>query len=199
MLRHLVYPFLPYRSVVVPFLILSLIVAPCWLAFRLYRARAVGHSPSLRREALLLIFALYLCGVAAATLAPNHNPRLLAMDTTRIELLPNLASLTCSSPSLPTDSRARFFCMYNVKGNVLLFFPLGILIPLVWKRLRFWRGIQIAIGLSFAIEFLQFLSRAWGSYRSADINDVILNVFGASLGMMLAFLLTLHRRRAATR
>ena len=197
MLRHLVYPLLQYRSVVVPFLVLSLIGTPCWLAFRLYRARAVGHPLSFRREALLLIFVLYLCGVAAATLAPNHNPRLLAIHTTRVELRPNLASLTCSSALLPTGSKARFFCMYNVKGNILLFFPLGILIPLVWRRLRFWRGIQIAIALSFTIEFLQLLSREWGSYRSADINDVILNVLGASLGMMLVSLVTLPSRRAA--
>jgi glycopeptide antibiotics resistance protein len=74
----------------------------------------------------------------------------------------------------------------------MLFFPLGILIPLVWRRLRFWRGIQIAIALSSSIELVQYLSRAW-SNRSADVNDVVLNVLGASLGLVLVSLLRLRR------
>jgi glycopeptide antibiotics resistance protein len=75
----------------------------------------------------------------------------------------------------------------------MLFFPLGILIPLVWRHLRFWRGTQIAIALSFGIELLQYLSSAWGSYRAADVNDVILNVLGASLGLALVSLLRLRQ------
>ena len=195
MLRELGYQFLVYRSIAFPFLVLSLIVVPCWLVFRLYWLRSRRQPVSLRRECLLVIVVLYLCGVAAATLAPNHNPRLLAQDTTGIELRPNLATLTCSSAMLPKGSNVRHFCVYNAKGNVLLFFPLGILIALVWRRLRFWKVIQIAIALSFTIELLQYLSRAWGSYRAADINDVILNVFGASLGLILVSLLRLRIRR----
>lgn len=71
----------------------------------------------------------------------------------------------------------------------MLFVPLGILIPLVWRRLRFWQGISIAIALSFSIELLQYLSSALGSYRAADVNDVILNVLGACLGLALVSLL----------
>jgi glycopeptide antibiotics resistance protein len=90
---------------------------------------------------------------------------------------------------MPTGSSARGFCARNARGNVLLFFPLGILIPLVWPRHRFRRGIQIAIAVSFGIELAQYLSSAWGSYRAADVNDFILNVLGASLGLALVALL----------
>jgi glycopeptide antibiotics resistance protein len=75
----------------------------------------------------------------------------------------------------------------------MLFFPLGILIPLLWRRLRFWQGIQIAIALSVTIELVQYLSRAWGSYRSADVNDVVLNGLGACLGLVIVSLLRLRR------
>jgi glycopeptide antibiotics resistance protein len=74
----------------------------------------------------------------------------------------------------------------------MLFFPLGILLPLVWRRLRFWRGLQIAIALSSSIELVQYLSRTWIN-RTADVNDVILNVLGAGLGLALVFLLRLRR------
>jgi glycopeptide antibiotics resistance protein len=192
MLRQLIYPFLPYRSFAVPILVMSSIVVPCWLVFRLYRHRTGGHSVSFQREILLLTFVVYLSGLAVATLIPNHNSRAAAEAAVGIDLHPNLASLTCSSATLPRGSTARAFCVHNARGNVMLFFPLGLLIPLVWRRLRFWRGIQIALALSIGIELVQFLSRAW-SNRSADVNDVILNGVGASLGLGLVFLLRVRR------
>ena len=192
MLRQLAYPFLVYRSVAFPFLFLSAIAVPCWLVFRLYRLRTPGQRLSFHREILLLTVVLYLSGLAAATLTPNHNSRLRAEATVGIELHPNLASLTCSSPILPRGSKARFFCMYNAAGNVLLFFPLGILLPLVWRRLHFWGAVQIAIALSVSIELVQYLSRAWIN-RTADVNDVVLNGLGACLGLALVFLLRLPR------
>ena len=191
MLRQLLYPFLVYRSVAFPFLVLSAVAVPCWLVFRLYRLRTPGHRLSFYREILLLTVVLYLSGLAAATLTPNHNSRLGAEATVGIELHPNLASLTCTSPSLPRGSTARAFCVRNARGNALLFVPLGILLPLVWRRLRFWRGLQIAIAVSCSIELVQYLSKAW-VHRTADVNDLILNVFGASLGLALVFLLRLR-------
>jgi len=185
MIRQIYYEFLVYRSIVAPFLVVCLLAVPAWLGLRFYYLRARHQPVSFRCEALLLIFVLYLSGVAAATLAPNHNPRLLTVDTTGVELVPDVATLTCSSARMPIDSKAHAFCVYNAKGNFLLFIPLGFLIPLIWKRLSSWKGIQIAIALSVTIEILQYVSRAWGSYRAADINDVILNVLGASLGLLL--------------
>ncbi|HEU4749196.1 MAG TPA: VanZ family protein [Gemmatimonadaceae bacterium] len=178
-----------YRQVGFPFLILSAIALPCWLVFRLYRLRTIERPLSARREILLLTAVVYLLGLATLTLTPNRGSRSRAEATVGIELHPNLASLTCSSASLPRAPNARMFCVQNAAGNFLLFFPLGILLPLVWRHLRFWRGIQIAIALSISIELLQYLS----SYRSADINDVILNGLGASLGLVLVYLLRLRQ------
>lgn len=192
MFRQLFYFSLMYRSIVFPFLVLSSIVVPCWLVFRLYRIRSLGHPLSFPRELLLLTFVVYLSGLAAATLTPNHSTRLVAETAVGIDFHPNLASLTCSSPSLSSGSTARAFCVRNARGNVLLFFPLGILIPLVWRRLRFSRGIRIAIAFSVSIELVQYLSRVW-VHRTADVNDVILNSVGACLGLVLVSLLRLRR------
>ena len=187
MIDMFVVPFLRFRQFAIPFLVLSVIALPCWLVFRLYRHRALGRP---HREILLLTVVVYLLILAAVTLAPNRNSRVRADATAGIELHPKLASLTCSSANLPSGSNARAFCMQNAGGNVLLFFPLGILIPLVWRHLRFWRGMQIAIALSFGIELVQYLSRTW-SDRSADVNDVVLNGLGACLGLALVSLLRL--------
>ena len=200
MFRHLLYPFLPYRSFAFPFLVLSAIAVPCWLVFRLYRLRTPGHRLSFHREILLLTFVVYLSGLAAGTLLPNHNSRLAAEAAMGIDLHPNLASLTCSSAILAGGSTARAFCVHNARGNVMLFSPLGILMPLVWRRLRFWSGILIAIALSSGIELVQYFSRAW-SNRNADVNDILLNGLGAFLGLALVFLLRLllGTRHAVTR
>jgi glycopeptide antibiotics resistance protein len=193
MLRHLLYALLPYRSIFYPFVVLTAITVPAWLLFRLYRGRTGARAASFSRELLLLIFVVYLSGLAAATLEPNRNSRAQVAATDGLELRPDLASLTCSSASLASGSTARSFCVRNARGNLILFVPLGILLPLVWRRLRFWNGLLAALAISIGIELAQYLTRPW-SNRLADVNDVILNVLGACLGLALVWLLRLRPR-----
>jgi glycopeptide antibiotics resistance protein len=80
----------------------------------------------------------------------------------------------------------------NARGNFALFVPLGILLPLVGRRLRFRSALLIALAVSVGIELAQYLSRPW-SNRLADVNDVILNVLGACLGLIIVALLRLRR------
>jgi glycopeptide antibiotics resistance protein len=188
MIPRLLYPLLPYRSILIPFLILCAITVPCWLIFRIYHHRTSGDASSFRREILLLTFVVYLSGLAAATLEPNQSSRYGVVTTAGFDLHPSLASLTCSSASLPSGSTEHSFCVRNARGNVLLFLPLGVLVPLVWMRLRFGNAVLIAIALSCSIEIVQYVAREWIN-RLADVNDVILNVFGACLGLVLVFLL----------
>jgi glycopeptide antibiotics resistance protein len=198
MLPRFLYPFLRYRGALEqlgpPFLLLCAIALPCWYLVRRYRLRTSGQPRSSRRELLLLTFVVYLLGLATVTLAPAHasnarRAQLHSEPTAGIELQPNLASLTCSSESRASVSHNRAFCMDNAAGNVLLFLPLGFVLPLVFKRLRTWQAVLIAIALSSSIELAQYFTRAWGSNRSADVNDVILNVLGACLGLALVSLL----------
>ena len=192
MFRESFHLFLVYRSFAFPILVASSIVVPCWLAFRLYRLRATGHRPSFHREALLLTFVVYLSGLAAVTLVPSGGSRSSAESSMGDHVYPNLASLTCTSATLPAGSSERAFCVRNARGNVMLFFPLGVLIPLVWRRLRFSRGVQTAIAVSCGIELVQYLSRGWIN-RSSDLNDIVLNVLGACIGLALVALLRLVR------
>ena len=189
MLREIFYLFLPYRSFLDPFFAVIAVTVPCWLVFRVLRRWRRGRPVSLSREMLLLVSVLYISGLVAVTLSPNRSSRLISQGRGGIDLRPSAASLTCSSSSLPEGSTARGFCRHNARGNFALFFPLGILLPLVWRRLRFRQGILIAIALSLSIETAQYLSSAWGSYRAADINDSILNVAGAGLGLVLMSIL----------
>ncbi|HKY97437.1 MAG TPA: VanZ family protein [Gemmatimonadaceae bacterium] len=189
MLREIYYSFLPYRSFLEPIFAVCVITVPCWLLFRLFRYAVSRRSVSFWREVLLLVAVMYVSGIVAVTLSPNRSSRLISEGRGGIDLRPSVASLTCSSPGLPEGSTAQAFCVHNARGNFLLFFPLGILLPLVWRRLRFGQGLLIAVGLSLGIELAQYLSSAWGSYRAADINDSILNLAGAAMGLLLVLLL----------
>lgn len=65
--------------------------------------------------------------------------------------------------------------------NIIMFVPLGFLLPVVFKRLRSWHGV-LAVSLAFTVatELLQLIS-----YRGTDIDDVIANTVGGLCGFAL--------------
>lgn len=65
--------------------------------------------------------------------------------------------------------------------NVLLFLPLGFLLPFIWPRFCHIKNIFLAGFLfSFCIEF----SQLWNN-RCTDVDDLLLNTLGAILGFLL--------------
>ena len=196
MYPRILYPLLAYRSFLAPILHLCAVVVPGWLIARLSLRRAPEHRVSLARELLLLTFVVYLTLLAAVTLTPNHSARYDTDASVGLDLRPSLTSLTCSTPSVPRGSAARSFCMRNARGNVALFFPLGLLIPFIWPPLRLARALGIVISVSAGIELAQYLTHVW-VHRTADVNDVILNSVGAAVGLVLAYLLRAMRRQRA--
>ena len=67
-------------------------------------------------------------------------------------------------------------------GNVVLFLPLGFLLPLLAPRLdRLWRTVGAGFALSAAIELSQV---AFPGVRRPDVNDVLMNTLGAAIGFL---------------
>lgn len=70
----------------------------------------------------------------------------------------------------------------NIAGNILLFVPVGIFLPLLFGNLRrFWPLIWRVAVISVVIEILQLFTRV----RATDTDDVILNVLGAVVGLLV--------------
>jgi len=117
-----------------------------------------------------LLLALWLLGGLVLTLQPAHplpgqvvDDNLVPFHTIRIYLA-NLDS---------------WFWVRQVLGNLGLLMPVGLLGPVVFPSLgRWWRVFLVALAISAAIEFTQL----WIPDRSADVDDVIVNVAGALLG-----------------
>ncbi|MEP7360741.1 MAG: VanZ family protein [Chloroflexota bacterium] len=99
------------------------------------------------------------------------------------------------------------FVFANLMGNLLAFVPLGILLPLAFRRLAWPLVIVAGLVLSSSIEVTQFLisNNLGHGYRAADIDDVIVNGAGTVVGLALfgigalgANLVSRGRRRAPT-
>lgn len=67
--------------------------------------------------------------------------------------------------------------------NILLFIPLGIFLPILWKEKynnKFLKILMFGFVLSLVVEVLQIFT-----FRLTDINDLITNTLGTIIGYLL--------------
>ena len=71
----------------------------------------------------------------------------------------------------------------NLLGNLLLFLPMGVFLPLIFKEKfnKFWKYLVFIIITVIFVEVLQFIT----FLGSLDIDDFILNVIGAIIGFLI--------------
>lgn len=66
--------------------------------------------------------------------------------------------------------------------NVVMFLPMGLLLPLLWNHFRALpRTLIFGFCVSLLIEFLQIFT-----YRASDVNDLITNTAGTLTGWLAA-------------
>ncbi len=128
---------------------------------------AVGNLCSFRKwkhTALYTVFALYLIAVMSLVGLPNVSYVQWDVSVNPIPfvgMIPDLA---------------------NTLLNVLLFVPMGFLLPILWKECRqLKRTFIICLCCTIVIEVLQLFT-----FRATDINDIITNTAGGLLGYSMA-------------
>jgi len=93
-----------------------------------------------------------------------------------------LAAVTLTPRAAPVAEPAQHGGFSDFVGNIVLFVPFGLLIPMIWPHLRSLKLIVIAAGIcSISIETLQLLVPG----RLASASDVPLNILGALTGAVL--------------
>jgi len=107
---------------------------------------------------------------------------LRGFDLFEVNLIP-FATISEQLADLSTGLRGMAFM--NLLVNVLLLAPLGLYLPILWKKRRPIVYVGLIVAISLLIEIIQ-LTFGLGA---ADIDDVILNCLGGFLG--LAFYKTL--------
>lgn len=110
-----------------------------------------------------------------------------SLDTMHIMFVGSLDERISLSNFVPFSTIAGYatgnptwqIALENIFGNILIFLPLGVLLPLLRKSFySLWRIVLLTFLISLSLECVQ-LFFAIGSF---DVDDVILNTLGALIG-----------------
>ncbi|RUQ05952.1 VanZ family protein [Curtobacterium sp. HSID17257] len=120
------------------------------------------------RGSVAAALAVYVAGIFANTVLPIYldRPPQLQQWTPKLALIP--------------------FSDYEVMDavtNVIVFAPLGILIPLLMRRPSWAKVVLTAAAVSLTIELLQIVTDGlFGGGHVADVNDFLWNTLGGAVG-----------------
>ena len=175
----------------IPFVPTELAFAAVWLLCRAavwVRRKQIDR----KREALLLLLYVDLAVLLRITFFPRLpvdgrvQPLLFdpaAVFPLRVNLIPFVRL---------ADFRDRGNMLVNTIGNVGMFIPSGIILPVLYRRLdRFGKVVAAGALLSLCIELLQLPFIV----RSSDVDALIMNTAGVAIGYGIYALF----RRAARR
>ena len=164
--------------IIIHFLTVELVFTAIWLLVRIavwIRNRRIDW----KREAMLLLMYVNLAVIIRYVIFPMEivnkgvQPLFImpeAVFPLRINWIPfvNIMKYETKSDML-----------LNTIGNVVLFIPTGIILPILYKRLNsFWKVTLTGFLISLSIEILQLPLVS----RLSDVDDLILNTLGVMIG-----------------
>lgn len=79
------------------------------------------------------------------------------------------------------DVIVRSFAFSNIMGNIAIFIPLGIYIPLLINKKSIFTNSAIVALISLCVEIVQYIL----VIGTADVDDIILNTIGGLLGILI--------------
>lgn len=150
------------------------------------QSKKIGYKLSIEHIVAVYIFVYYLTGVLDFTGMPTilrgivHNsfgiitPKGLNISPDEINLIPFRWITEGVRPYLE---------------NILLFIPLGFMLPCIWKKYEvLWKTALSGFTFSLIIE----LSQLFNINRVTDIDDLLMNTLGALIGWVIFRLLKEH-------
>jgi glycopeptide antibiotics resistance protein len=164
-----------------------IMMLPIYMLIRLGYILRKNKWKSVRfyREVGLLLFVLYLTGLASQTILPEIkvlNNQLyvidIGFDPERINLEP---FHKINETQILVENGHISYLFIEVFGNICLFIPIGFFLPILWKRFEnFFLTVLICFGISLCIETIQLILP-----RGTDVDDIIMNTFGGAIGYIL--------------
>ena len=135
------------------------------------------------RLAAGLVVGVWLAGGLVVTLQPAHPAPGQIVEYNFIPL--RTVGIYLANLDSP-------FWVGQMVGNLLLLLPVGLLGPIVLPWMDRWLRVLVAsLALSTAIE----LAQLGIPDRSAEVDDILLNVVGAILGYAVLWVLRIGSRR----
>src|SRR5690606_20335964 len=123
---------------------------------------------SLPRAAVAAALAVYAGGIVGNTVFPIF-----------------LGATAGDGPWLPPVALIPFadYEFADAAVNMLVFLPLGMMLPLLLARPTWWRVLASATAVSLGIEATQFITHElFAGGHISDVSDLISNVAGAAVG-----------------
>ena len=112
---------------------------------------------------------------------PGYDPAVPYWDqvTAQLNLIP-FRTLRLFAGLLDSGVRSHIHtAVINLGGNIIMFIPLGFLLPKVFPKLSSLPQVLLATAVIItAVEIIQLLTLV----GSCDIDDLILNVIGSAMG-----------------
>ena len=142
------------------------VFVPC-IIWQLYMSRFKNARYGWKHYVMTYIFILYLSMVLEVTGIPTIYElirRGIVIEPGTINLVP-----------FSTDTYTMSYIL-----NIIMFMPLGFLLPMIWHRCRFHQVLLIGMLSSLAIEIMQLFN-----WRVSDIDDLLMNTLGAVIGFLL--------------
>ncbi len=168
---------LPYMLIALPIIIIVRVIA-----VSVFKKK--GIKTSLWHEIAIVLFAIFLAGLASQTIIPkiefgvgglnivNHNLE------SKINLIPGQVFVDTWKECV-VNGYWNYFII-NFIGNICMFIPIGFCVPLLWNRMSFGKTTLIGFGTSLFIELCQI-----PQVRGSDVDDLWLNTLGVVIGYVL--------------
>lgn len=131
--------------------------------------RDILRRGSAAHEVAVFVFAVYMGAILALTLLPPRFtfPPVYTFRSTMLAMWRG-------------EYIGGKWILTMLVGNVVMFIPFGLLMPVFWKQ-HWWQTLLIALGTILCIELIQpFLDRGF------DVDDIFLNLVGATIGLLLS-------------
>ncbi len=143
------------------------------------------------RGAVRLLCALYFAGLFALLWVPagfwSQLPQWLRYGwpvSCLGQMFTGVYNFDVQVLDIINRSSAGSFTLFMLIGNVLMFIPLGLLLPLRWPKLGLVGTMAVGFAADILIELLQPIVG-----RAFDVDDIICNTLGIAGGALIYLLL----------
>ncbi|TYS89988.1 VanZ family protein [Rossellomorea aquimaris] len=139
-----------------------------------------------------LIFSVYASNLVVITLFPFPYQK----ELIQIMIEDNLGVEHNFIPFKAIADAINFgdpiIALKQIGGNILLFIPLGLALPILFPTIKKGKVIVIGFLISLSIELIQYMAGFFlgFNYRSFDVDDLMTNTLGTVIGLFVYTLLS---------
>lgn len=165
-----------YISAMMPYMIAVLPIAVTIRFLGIYHMKQKGLKSNIYHEAGLIVYIIFIAGLFSQTILTN-----LYTFQWKIQSIINLipGKIFYDSFKFWSFGNKRYFVI-SLLGNIIMFMPFGFFTPLLWNGKKVKDSLLAGFLASLTVEICQLPQAG----RTSDVDDLLLNTFGAFLGYL---------------